>query len=89
MFHRIAPLLSAAVLILATSAWAQSEIRGVVSYVDPATRTVYFTDGRIVQLKSGSTLMINGQPALLETVRPGATLVMLAATALFFGFLLA
>ena len=75
--YRIAPLLCAALLVLATGAWAQSEIRGVVSYVDPATRTIYFTDGRIVQLKSGSTLTINGQPVLLEAVRPGASLVML------------
>jgi hypothetical protein len=77
MFQRIAPLLCAAVLVLATGASAQSEIRGVVSYVDPATRTIYFTDGRIVQLKSGSTVMISGQPVLLESVRPGATVVML------------
>src|SRR2546422_5259490 len=78
MFHRIAPMLCAALLVLvATSAWAQNEIRGVVSSIDPATRTVYFTDGRIVQLKAGSTLLINGQPVMLETVRPGTTLVML------------
>jgi hypothetical protein len=77
MFHRIAPMLCAAVLVLATSAWAQNEIRGVVSSIDPATRTIYFTDGRIVQLKPGSTLLINGQPVVLESVRPGATLVML------------
>ncbi len=75
--YRIAPLLCAALLVLATGAWAQSEIRGVVSYVDPATRTIYFTDGRIVQLKSGSTLTINGQPVVLESVRPGASVVML------------
>jgi hypothetical protein len=75
--YRIAPLLCAALLVLATAAWAQSEIRGVVSYVDPATRTIYFTDGRIVQLKSGSTLTINGQPVVLEAVRPGAPLVMM------------
>jgi len=78
MFHRIAPMLCAALLVLvATSAWAQNEIRGVVSSIDPATRTVYFTDGRIVQLKAGSTLLINGQPVMLEAVRPGTTLVML------------
>lgn len=78
MFHRIAPLLCAAVLVVvASSAWAQNEIRGVVSSIDPATRTVYFTDGRIVQLKSGSTLLINGQPVMLESIRPGTTLVML------------
>jgi len=75
--YRIAPLLCAALLVLATGAWAQSEIRGVVSYVDPATRTIYFTDGRIVQLKSGSTLTINGQPVMFESVRPGASVVML------------
>ncbi len=78
MFHRIAPMLCAALLVfVATSAWAQNEIRGVVSSIDPATRTVYFTDGRIVQLKAGSTLLINGQPVMLESVRPGTTLVML------------
>jgi hypothetical protein len=78
MLHRIAPTLCAAVLVLvATSAWAQNEIRGVVSSIDPVTRTVYFTDGRIVQLKAGSTLLINGQPVVLESVRPGTTLVIL------------
>src|SRR5262249_4619102 len=75
--YRIAPLLCTALLVLTTAAWAQGEIRGVVSYVDPATRTIYFTDGRIVQLKSGSTLMINGQPVMFESVRPGASVVML------------
>lgn len=77
MLRRIAPTLCAVVLVLAASAWAQTEIRGVVSYVDPVTRTVYFTDGRSVQLKPGSTLTINGQPVLLESVRPGTTIVML------------
>jgi hypothetical protein len=77
MLHRIAPILCAAVLVLAAGAWAQSEMRGVVSHVDPVTRTVYFTDGRIVQLKPGSILTINGQPVLLEAVRPGTTIVML------------
>jgi hypothetical protein len=78
MVSRIARLVCAALLIVAASAWAQSEIRGVVSYVDPATRTVYFTDGRVVQLKPGSTLLINGQPVLLESIRPGATIVMMS-----------
>jgi hypothetical protein len=77
MLRRIAPTLCAVVLAFAASAWAQTEIRGVVSYVDPVTRTVYFTDGRSVQLKPGSTLTINGQPVLLESVRPGTTVVML------------
>jgi hypothetical protein len=69
-------MLCAVVLVTAVSAWAQ-EIRGVVRHVDPSTRTVYFTDGRTVQLKPGSVLTINGQPVLLDAVRPGATIVML------------
>ena len=77
MVSRIAPIVCAALLVVATSAWAQSEIRGVVSRVDPATRTVYFTDGRIIQLKPGSTLLINEQPVLLESIRPGTTVVMM------------
>jgi hypothetical protein len=79
MIKRIAPILCAAVLAVATSAWAQTEVRGVVSHIDPLTRTVYFTDGRVVQLKPGSTITINGQPAVLESVRPGTTLVLLPA----------
>jgi hypothetical protein len=81
MTRRIAPILCAVGLLVATGAWAQTEIRGIVSYVDPVTRTVYFTDGRTVQVKPGSTLTINGQPVLLEAVRPGTTVVMLPAGA--------
>lgn len=77
MVHRIAPIVCVLLLVVTASAWAQAEIRGVVSYVDPVTRTVYFTDGRAVRIKPGSTLTINGQPAVLESVRPGATIVML------------
>jgi hypothetical protein len=77
MIRRIAPILCAVVLALATSAWAQTEVRGVVSRVDPVNRMVYFTDGRAVHLKPGSTLTIDGRPGVLESVAPGMTLVML------------
>lgn len=77
MLKRVLPILGAVALALATTAWAQSEFRGVVNYVDPNTRTIYFTDGRIVQLKPGATLLINGQPVMFESVRPGTALVML------------
>jgi len=77
MIRRIAVISGLGALILATVAWTQMEIRGVVSYVDPATRTVYFTDGRAIQLQPGATLTINGQPVVLESVRPGATAVLL------------
>ena len=77
MIRRIAVTLGLGALLVATVAWTQMEIRGVVSYVDPATRTVHFTDGRIVQIQPGATLTINGQPVVLEAVRPGATAVLL------------
>jgi hypothetical protein len=77
MIRRIAVISGFAALLLATVAWTQMEIRGVVSYVDPVTRTVHFTDGRVIQLQPGATLTINGQPIVLESVRPGATAVLL------------
>jgi hypothetical protein len=77
MFRRIAATSGLGVLLLATVAWTQIEIRGVVSHVDAATRTVYFTDGRTVQIQPGATLTINGQPVALESIRPGATAVLL------------
>jgi hypothetical protein len=77
MLSRIAPMVGTVLLVVTVSAWAQAEIRGVVSYVDPVSRTVYFTDGRAVRITPGSTLTINGQPAVLESVRPGAALVLL------------
>lgn len=77
MNKRVALALCAVVLTIATSAWAQAEIRGTVSSVDPAARIIYFTDGRAVQLKPGSTLTVNGQPAVLESLRPGTAFVLL------------
>jgi hypothetical protein len=77
MIRRIAVTSGLVVLLLATVAWTQMEIRGVVSYVDPATRTVHFTDGRTIQIPLGATLTINGQPVVLESIQPGATAVLL------------
>ena len=77
MIKRLAAISGLGALLLVTVAWTQMEIRGVVSYVDPVTRTVYFTDGRVFQIQPGSTLIVNGQPVLLESVRPGATAVLL------------
>ena len=83
MFRRIATMLCAVTLLVAASAWAQThtEIRGVVTSIDPATRTVYFADGRAVQVAPGSTLTINGQRVVLEAVRPGAPVVVWPSTA--------
>jgi hypothetical protein len=77
MFRRIATMLCAVMLLMAGSAWAQThtEIKGVVTYIDSATRTVHFADGRAVQVAPGSTLTINGQRIALEPVRYGAPVV--------------
>src|SRR5262245_44335536 len=77
MIRKITLALCAVLLAGTAIAWAQTEIRGTVSRIDPTTRTVYFTDGRTVQLKPGSVLTIDGQPVLLDAVRPGMTIVML------------
>jgi hypothetical protein len=79
MIRRIAPILCAVVLALTASAWAQTEVRGVVSRVDPVNRNVYFTDGRVIHLTPGSTLTIDGKPGRLESVTPGMSLVLFPA----------
>jgi hypothetical protein len=82
MFRRIATMLCAVVLVVAASAWAQTqtEIRGVVTYIDPATRTVYLADGRAVQVAPGSTLIVNGQRIALEPARYGSPVVVWPST---------
>jgi hypothetical protein len=77
MLKKIAMTAGLGMLMVATVAWTQVEIRGVVSRVDPATRTVYLSDGRTVQVQPGATLTINGQPVALDAVQPGATAVVL------------
>ena len=67
MIRRIVVTAGLATLLVATVAWTEMEIRGVVSYVDPATRTVHFTDGRAIQIPPGATLTINGQPVVLPS----------------------
>jgi hypothetical protein len=80
MVRRIATTLGLGTLLLATVAWTQVDVRGVVSYVDVPARTVYFTDGRSVYVSPGATVTINGQPVALESVRPGVTAVLLPTT---------
>jgi hypothetical protein len=80
MLGRIATTLGLGTLLLATVAWTQVDVRGVVSYVDVPARTVYFTDGRSVYVSPGATITINGQPMPIESVRPGVTAVLLPTT---------
>jgi hypothetical protein len=79
MVRRIALMSGLGALLLATAAWTNVEIRGVVSYVDPTTRTVHFTDGRTVYVQPGATVTINGQPVSFDAVTPGAPVVLFPA----------
>ena len=62
-------------LTLATvTAFAQeTQITGTVSSIDPATRTIAFADGRVVQLQPGAVVLINGREAAFESLTPGTT----------------
>jgi hypothetical protein len=59
-------------------AWAQGDLRGTVQHVDPGSRTLYFTDGRIMQLKPGATLEVDGRAIAIDDLAPGAHAVMTA-----------
>jgi hypothetical protein len=50
-------------------ALAQAQVNGRVAYIEPGSRTLYFTDGRIVTLEPGATLWVDGHELLLETLR--------------------
>ena len=53
-----------------------AEISGTVQSVDALTRTVYFTDGRVVTLDPGARLRVGDRDVQLSDVRPGWVLVM-------------
>ena len=54
---------------------------GTVKYVDLVTNTVHFTDGRIVHMKPGSQLLLDGTVVAFNDVRPGMTVVLKEAPA--------
>ena len=57
---------------LTTGASAQGTLSGTVAHVDPSTRTIYFTDGSIMQLKPGATLYVDGRVVAIDDLTPGA-----------------
>lgn len=71
----IASTALAAVLTLSPLASAQSEVTGRLRDIEPASRTLYFTDGRIVRLYPGATLWVEGRQMPIEALRNGMTVV--------------
>ena len=67
-------------LAAASPAGAQtSELRGRVTYIDPAASIIYFEDGRWARIAPGSTLLVDGRRVVLGDVRPGTVIVMQGA----------
>jgi hypothetical protein len=58
----------------------QHDVSGTVRYVDPTANTIHFTDGRIVHLKPGAEIFIDGRRVTLSSVKPGTTVAVSAAT---------
>jgi hypothetical protein len=62
-----------ALTLAATTALAQdTHITGTVSGIDAATRTIYFTNGTVVQLPPGSVVTVNGRQVAFEALTPGS-----------------
>jgi hypothetical protein len=52
-----------------------AEVSGTVQRVDAATRTVYFSDGRVVTLEPGARLYVGEREVPLSDIQPGWVLV--------------
>lgn len=76
MLRRIG-ILSCALSLLATAAWAQQsgELSGTVRHVDPTARTIEFTDGRIVHVDPRAVITADGRVVAFESLRPGTAVV--------------
>jgi hypothetical protein len=72
--------------LAATTAWAQGgpvsgHVTGTVSHIDPATRTIYLVDGRMLRLEPGVVLPLNGREVSFETLKRGSNVSVVAAPA--------
>lgn len=66
-------------LVVALAAPTSAQITtpsGTVKYVDVVTNTIHFTDGRIVHMKPGTQIMLDGSVVKFDQVRPGMTVVL-------------
>jgi hypothetical protein len=66
----------AVTLAPAAGAWAQTQtVNGRIEHIEPGSRTLYFSDGRIVTLAPGATLWVDGREVPIETLRRGMNVV--------------
>ncbi|HEX6209752.1 MAG TPA: DUF5666 domain-containing protein [Methylomirabilota bacterium] len=77
----IASTALAAVLTLLPLASARAEMIGRLQHIEPASRTLYFTDGRIVTLAPGASVWVDGRQIPIEALQSGMTIVIGGAPA--------
>ena len=77
----IASTALAGVLALAPLASAQTEVSGRLQHIEPGSRTLYFTDGRIVTLSPHATVWIDGREVPIASLREGMPVVIRTAQA--------
>jgi len=70
-----------AVLALTPLASAQTEVSGRLQHIEPGSRTLYFTDGRIVTLSPHATVWIDGREVPIDSLRNGMAVVIRTAQA--------
>jgi hypothetical protein len=76
MFTRIGSVaaglaLAAGLTFIAGAAMAEP-VAGTVVRVDPGSRVLVFDDGRMWQVAGTETIIVDGTPVTIETIRPGS-----------------
>jgi hypothetical protein len=68
-------------LLTAVAAGAQTatRIEGAVTSIDPAGKTITFTDGRVMQFDSDAKIFVNGREVTPADVTPGAVVLVTSA----------
>jgi hypothetical protein len=75
MIRGISIAVSALALVAVVGAADAQVLQGNVIHVDPGTGVIILEGGRQVHVTPGTQIVVGGQPARLETLRPGTAVV--------------
>jgi Cu/Ag efflux protein CusF len=82
MVRRVTTITCALALTAVTAAWAQSQdLSGRVQHIDPASRIIYFHDGRIAHLDPNAVITVDGRTVTFDQIRPGMSVIVSQAPA--------